>query len=115
MDDRRNRVRTFMLDILPVSISGLGEGIGHLIDITDGGLMIRCGVPVEVGARQTLTVELKEPIMDSMKIELQAECLWCRQAPSLGGYNAGYYLVEPSSRTLASIQELTQVANPAIS
>lgn len=113
MEDRRKHKRYFIFDILYVSIEGLGEGVGHLVDLTPEGIMIRCGVPVEPGTRHELSVELREPLHGEQMLRMSADCQWCRQAPSLGGYNVGYQLVNEDLKTAKIIAALTQAECPA--
>jgi hypothetical protein len=107
MDNRRKQKRYFMFDILEVSLPGLGEDIGHLVDITEDGLMIRCGVPVEVDQVYLVQVNLQDAVPGEAKLELSARCQWCRPAPTLGGYNAGFHMSDLSPHSIDVINALT--------
>lgn len=94
MDNQRKHDRYFMFDRLTVSIPELGEDIGHLVDLTPAGTMIRSDLPLVADARYRLSVELCEPIDGRETFEVEGTCLWCRPARSLGGFNAGFEFVD---------------------
>lgn len=108
MENRRKQKRYFMFDMLDVSVDCLGERIGHLVDITTEGLMLRSEHPMEVGDSCRITVELREAVAGQEELVVEGTCLWCRRAPSLGGYNAGFKLSPPEPEALHIIGALTQ-------
>ncbi len=107
MDNRRKQKRYFMFDILEVSIPGLEESIGHLVDITENGLMIRSSVPMEVDQVYQVQVNLQDAVPGENMLELSACCQWCRAASTLGGFNAGFSIANMSQRGVDVIKELT--------
>ena len=113
MENRRKQKRYFMFDMLSVSVEGLGQRIGHLVDLTTEGLMVCCEYPLEVGRKTRITVELREPVAGREELVVEGDCLWCRRAPSLGGFNAGFQLREPDSEALQIIAALTASTTPS--
>ncbi len=107
MDNRRKQKRYFMFDILEVSLPDLGENIGHLVDITEDGLMIRSSVPVEVDQVYQVQVNLQDSVPGESMLELSASCQWCRAATTLGGYNAGFRIANMTQDGVDIIKELT--------
>lgn len=97
-----------MFDILEINILGIGDGIGHLVDITPDGFMIRSGAPIEVGKTYKIQVNLRDSLPGHENLDLVASCQWCRTAPTLGGYNAGFQMSRVSPETLAAIEALTE-------
>lgn len=105
MDEQRRHERHAMIDDLPVTIPVLGEDIGKLVDLTGEGTMIRYTLPMKPKARYRLHVELTEPVNGQERFELVGECIWCRPAPGLSGYNVGLSFVnlDPEIRDIVEI------------
>ena len=112
MENRRKHKRTLMFDMLPVSLSSLGECIGHLVDITAVGMMIRSSCPVEVGSHFTIEVELREPVEGNDLLQVEGECVWCRRAPIWDGFNAGFQLTATSPQATRMIEALSRPPIP---
>ncbi len=107
MDNRRKQKRYFIFDILEVSIPGLGECIGHLVDIAEDGLMLRSGIPVEADHIYTIQVNLQDTVPGESCLELSVHCQWCRPAPTLGGYHAGFKILDLTQHGMDIIEALT--------
>ena len=112
MENRRKYARKLMFDMLPVSIAGLGDCIGYLVDLTPAGLMLRSTCPVEPGTRYVIQVELREPVDGRETLEIDGECVWCRRAPVMNGFNAGFQLADDSANTKRLIEALSRPPVP---
>ncbi len=96
-----------MFDILEVSLPGFKGSIGHLVDITENGLMIRSSVPVEVDQVYQVQVNVQKAVPGEEMLELSAYCQWCRAASTLGGYNAGFRIANMTQHGADIVKELT--------
>jgi hypothetical protein len=113
MKNRRKYSRKLMFDMLPVSLAGLGDCIGYLVDITPAGLMLRSTCAVEQGKTYGIRVELREPVDGVDTLEIQGECIWCRPAPAMNGFNAGFSFTESMAVSERLIEELGRPPVPA--
>ncbi len=114
MDDKRKHERHAMIDDLPITIPVLGDDVGKLMDLTRKGSMIRYTLPMKPKTRYRLHVKLTEPVNGREEFELVAECIWCRPAPGLNGYNAGTTFVNLEAEILDIIDILVAPGVPTL-
>lgn len=66
--------------------------IGHILDISAGGMQLASGKPIKVGKEFLVRLEL-----ESQLIDLHAECLWCRKHKNAEYYKSGFRFATPIS------------------
>jgi hypothetical protein len=113
MNNRRKHARKLMFDMLPVSLAGLGDCIGYLVDITPAGLLLRSNCPLDPGRRYGLRIELREPVNGLTELAVEGECVWCRRAPTMNGFNAGIRFAPGSPLTAELVEAISLPPVPA--
>ncbi len=102
MSDRRTLHRRHLIYYLKVFERDTDELLGHLVDITEEGLMIvsdNCG---EEGKLIKMKMLLPREIEGKEQIEFDARSMWCRKDvnPSLWGIGFKFEYVDVLSRQI---------------
>lgn len=98
MDDQRKEQRTHLIYYLRVFDRDTHSLFGHVVDISRHGMLITSDKPMQASARYRLALEDVTTIDHLSTIDLQAECRWCQEDDSGSLYDAGFRLVDPSTR-----------------
>jgi hypothetical protein len=83
-----------------------GQTFGELINITTEGLMIISDNEIETGSIFQLELTLAEPIEGETKIELGADCLWCRKVENFTRYWGGFQIIDASEKAVQQVELL---------
>ena len=75
---------------------------GHLVDISENGIMLISDKPVEVNEEYRLRMSLPNPTIDRYEIILSATSRWCKPDANPDFYLIGFqiYDLEPTTRDL---------------
>jgi len=95
--ERRKLKRRNLSYYLPVQDNSTQQVLGHLVDITQLGLMIDCKKNIPSGQDYNLHLDFLENIAGKACIEFVARSKWCRPdsiQPFL--YNAGFEIIRIS-------------------
>lgn len=99
--DRRNLV--FYLRVF----DGLSNKIlGHLIDISEKGVLLMTDEPVEPNEDHRLRIRLPVFIRDRHELVLTGTSRWCRQEPKQDHYLAGFQVYNVDAPTKKVVQNL---------
>jgi hypothetical protein len=80
--------------------------VGQMTDISPAGIQLTAFRPVEVKSTFNFRLRLPEPILGSLFIIMDAECLWCKQGPDEKSYTAGFKLLSITPNNSKRIQAL---------
>lgn len=107
MLDERKHPRHRPVLYLKVFKQGGDELIGHLVDISEQGLMLVTEKPFEKG--QTLALAFTPPEETGARepISFQAEVRWCRPEANPELYDVGLIVIGPSPDFHHAVQQLT--------
>lgn len=102
MSDRRTLHRRHLIYYLKVFDRTTDELLGHLVDITEEGLMIVSDNCADTGKVLKLKMALPREIDDREDIEFEAQSMWCRKDvnPSLWGIGFKFESVDAQSRQI---------------
>lgn len=102
MSDRRTLHRRHLIYYLKVFERDTDELLGHLVDITEEGLMIVSDYPHEEGKLLKMKMLLPREIEGREQIEFDARTMWCRKDvnPSLFGVGFKFEYVDILSRQI---------------
>ena len=95
--ERRRFQRRNLSYYLPIMDNDTAQTVGHLVDISQVGIMIDCKRNIPSGEVYHLRLDLMEGIAEKPQVDFTAECKWCRSdkiQPYL--YNAGFEIKEIS-------------------
>ena len=102
MSDRRTLHRRHLIYYLKVLDRNTDELLGHLVDITEEGLMIVSETCYEQGPLMKMKMLLPREIEGKEEIEFDAQVMWCRRDvnPSLFGVGFKFEYVDVLSRQI---------------
>ena len=98
MDDQRSEQRTHLIYYLRVFEPGTNALFGHVVDISPSGLLITSDKPMRKDSQYVLEIEDASSLDDTSTVDVQVECRWCQGDQDNELYDAGFRLVNPSSR-----------------
>ena len=105
--EKRQRRRWELVFYLRVYNQSDGSVLGHVIDISEEGLMLLSEAPIELDKDFDLTLEL--PASDSNdreKISLKAHSIWKSSDTNPDLFDTGFSLVEPDKDSIDVIKTL---------
>lgn len=102
IQDKRQIDRWHLVYYLRVFESGSPSIFGHLVDLSERGLMLLCYNPVEVHRVFKLRMSQPNRMKDHEEIIFPATSKWCKNDADTEFYLAGFQLdaVEPALRQL---------------
>lgn len=102
MSDRRTLHRRHLIYYLKVFERDTDELLGHLVDITEEGLMLVSENCAEEGRLVKMKMLLPREIEGKEQIEFDARSMWCRKDvnPSLFGVGFKFEYVDVLSRQI---------------
>jgi hypothetical protein len=80
--------------------------LGHLVDISEKGIMMICDSPVEVNESYRLRMTLPTQMKESQEVILTGTSRWCRQDTNPDFYLSGFILHDLLPETEDIIQRL---------
>jgi len=100
--DKRQAERWYLVFYLRVFDGMSRKILGHLIDISEKGLMLICDNPVEVNEDYRLRMRLPNQMKDSDEIIFSATSRWCKNDDNPDFFLVGFqiYDLEPATRDL---------------
>ena len=104
--NRRRGERSQMTVLLPVYDQDQGQQIGHVIDISAGGMMLLSDGPMPLDRQFHLKIMLPEPVLEHTEIYLEAQTLWSRPGVNPSVHETGLQLLDLYDSAADVIQEL---------
>lgn len=96
--NKRDMKRQYLIYYLRVFNRNTGEVIGHVVDITQRGIMIMRDSPIEPGGRYSLRIRWRDNSGKLKIADFDAECRWCRPDVNPDFYGAGF-AINPTNPT----------------
>lgn len=93
-DDKRRGSRRGLFYYLKATRAPGGEAVGHVVNLTEGGIMLMAVQPVEPGAKMTLHVELPPPFEAYSPLVCPVLCRWSGPSVTPGHLDIGFEFVE---------------------
>ncbi len=106
MRNNRSADRRNLLRYLKVFDQESGEFMGHLVNISAGGMLIVSENPVQPDINLQLHIE-----MVCERIPVKVRCAWCLEDPEIESYNIGFNLFAPEPKTDVKLKLLIQTLN----
>lgn len=109
VQERRRFKRRNLSYYLPIVDNDTQQTVGHLVDISEVGIMIDCKRSIPSGQDYNLRLDLMEGIAEKPEVEFSAQCKWCRSdkiQPYL--FNAGFEITSISEEDRGIIQRIAE-------
>ena len=100
--DKRQTDRWYLVFYLRVFDGMSSKILGHLVDISEKGIMLICDNPIEVNEDYRLRMRLPNQMKDRDEILFSATSRWCKSDANPDFYLVGFqiYDLEPTTRDL---------------
>ncbi|CAN2040334.1 PilZ domain-containing protein [Candidatus Magnetomoraceae bacterium gMMP-15] len=105
MEDKR-KFKRHPIYYLKVIERNTGEIIGHLADISVGGIMLVSNGPVETNKDWEFKIKVPEEVVGRTEIDFEAKSIWCAQDADPDFYNTGFQFLKISPEQLELIDFL---------
>lgn len=96
MDDQRKEPRTHLIYYLRVFDRNTHALFGHVVDISQSGMLITSDKPMKSRSLYQLEVEDVSSIDRLTTIDMDAECRWSQEDDIAGLFDGGFQFIEPS-------------------
>lgn len=104
--NQRRLRRHYLIYYLRVFDRVTGSVIGHLVDITQEGIMILRDSPLETGAKYSLRLRWRNSVGRLQVADFEGVCKWCRPDVNPDFYGAGFSITAASPEHVQAISEL---------
>jgi len=104
--ERREHTRRQMTNHLMVLDGNAEQPLGHLADITAGGLKLVSSDPIETNTVYHLRMVLPEEVGGSRQLALDARSVWCSENSKVGYYYVGFQSMNVAPECEATIERL---------
>ena len=104
--NKRSMKRRYLVYYLRVFNRKTGEVLGHLVDITEGGVMLMRESPLETGVMYSMRLRWRNASGRLQVIDFEGECRWCRPDINPDFYDAGFFMAPGDEETLRTIRQL---------
>ncbi len=98
MEDQRKEARTHLIYYLRVYEPDSQDLFGHVVDISKSGMLITSDKPMRKDNQYRLEIEDVSTSDDLHTVGVHVECRWCQGDEDSELYDAGFQLVNPTSR-----------------
>jgi hypothetical protein len=95
MEDRRKLKRRHLIYYLRVFEQGTNKLVGHLVDLTQEGIMLISENPIEVNKVYHLRMILPSRMGGNEEWLFDAESRWCNKDINPDFYDTGFKLLNP--------------------
>ena len=97
MKDRRRSERHNLIMYLRVHDQSSGELLGHVVDLSTGGLMLVSDTPFKPKSIYKLGVALPYTEQADSVVEIDVECRWCGPDINDDYYDVGFRFIYPTA------------------
>lgn len=105
--EKRQRRRWELVFYLRIFNQSNGELLGHVIDISEDGLMLLSDVPIELNKDFDLILEMPASgDAGQHKIHLKARSLWQSKDANPDLVDTGFKLIDPDQESVEAIHDL---------
>lgn len=103
MKDRRVAERHNLIMYLRVQDTQTDELVGHVVDVSTGGMMLVTDQAFEPYSKHTLRVLLPYTEDVEQTLDIEVECRWCGPDANDDYYDAGFLFTDPNAKLRETI------------
>lgn len=85
-----------------------GGNFGELINVSVEGIMVMTENEIPTHSIYQLLLELPIELEGSKRVEVGADCLWCRKAENFHRYWAGFQIIDGSDLAFKQLEQLIE-------
>ncbi len=93
-EEKRRFERKSLSAVIPVTDMVEQAEIGHIGNISDGGLMLITYESMVVGSIHQLSFTLRNQSGEAFAFDVGTQCLWCSEASTPGRFWAGFEIID---------------------
>lgn len=107
MPNQRQYDRRDSIFYLKVYSQDTDELLGHVVDISEKGIMMVASAPMQTGRQLALRMHLPEPVSEDIQtVDFEAESRWCEPEANPDLYDIGFEILDPPDRFEQVLQDL---------
>jgi len=107
MPEQRQYNRRDSIFYLKVFDQRTDELLGHVVDLSERGVMMVSDEPMEPGRLLALRMHLPAPLESSGRtVDFEAESRWCRQEANPDLYDIGFEINDPPEAFIHALRDL---------
>lgn len=107
-EDRRTIKRRHLIFYLRVFELDAERPLGHVVDITEEGMMLISDQPIATGQEFTLEVRLPDTEGALKPMQFRTVCRWCDNDINPAFYDSGFEFLEKRSEDIETIRTLIE-------
>lgn len=104
--------RTYLRQFFSVYDQTNDHLVGHIMDISAGGMMMISNDPIEADKILKLRIELPEVIKAGGRLMLEARCVWCKKQENPACHYSGIKFISISEEQIGMIEKLIEMYTP---
>lgn len=104
-EERRLHERVEVRDLKVIS-TYIGENVGKLVDLSQGGMQIKGNAKFDRNASYKFHIPLDKNTLGKDFVELDAECIWCSQEEDEEMYTGGFIFLAESGDQIITIDQI---------
>lgn len=104
-EERRQHQRVNVHDLKVIS-TYIGENVGNLVDLSQGGMQIKGTLKFDQYASYKFHIPLEKESLGKDFVELDAECIWCKQEEGQEVYSGGFIFLAESGDQIIIIDQI---------
>ena len=104
--NKRKMKRRYLVYYLRAFDRKTGEVLGHLVDITEGGVMLMRESQLETQKEYSMRLRWRNAAGRLQVADFDGECRWCRPDINPDFYDAGFSISAKDEETLRTIRQL---------
>ncbi len=104
--NERKRERIELNQPITIADTINGGDFGELINVTVEGIMVITDKEIPTDSIYQLSLQLPVNLEGSDRVQLGADCLWCRKAENFHRYWAGFHIIDASDQALRQLETL---------
>jgi hypothetical protein len=106
--EKRKLKRRHLIYYLRVFNNLNGELVGHMVDITEEGVMLISEQPIDIGTEIEMRMQLPFEILERNELTFSATCQWCKKDVNPDFYASGYSFTGLPMNDVVIIESLIQ-------
>lgn len=110
MSDERRQDKRFTVVSLDLHLPFEDKQIGHVVNLSEGGLLVHCDEPLKMDESYTFYIPFKETINGMIKLDFDAKVAWIDSELSKEGkHSIGLEFVENPEIALQFIHQMIKI------
>jgi hypothetical protein len=108
MEERRRLKRKYLAFFTRVFDRTSGELVGHLADLSSGGMMVISEEPIHIEQDLELRMDLAGPFFDKEHLDYSARSRWCLPDINPNFWNTGFMITDIAEEDRQTLERIIE-------